>query len=734
MFRAPLSKKSEDKCFNSMDKIFTFMKRDEPNAFSVFLISVAWFFVFFKYALRFDGPAYLSDEVGYLSKAAAISGYSVDHPSSWHAGYSFLIAPAFYFFDGYEAVWRGVQAINSLMFACSFWILYHALLKFYPGLSARTVLVAAVVSTFYPAWLVMSGYAFATPAIVLVYVLLFYFFTRIEEGGWFFLVLVAFLAGFSYWMHPTGIVVVFSSLMAVLFVCRRSNSWVRFVSFLSMVSALVVLYKLAVHPFLDGIMTHGGIEQLGHYPEATKVIDRLMSEEFWKIFPFLLISQFLASVISSFGFLAVGLLGALLIIFQSDSARYAKSSAAYAGAALLLSGTVFGVLMLGALLFSLDDFGERVDVWIYGRYVDPYIYPMIAIGFLAVKNRRAELVLGFLLMALVLFFYSFSGVDATGYNNLVNISSFWPYALFPGQALPYWLAIGVTGTFLFMTVGRWGTLVLATPLVVISIITATNWHALILSDYSKKDAVVDFIDENFSAESCTAYDVKGAEKGVPERRSLLVFYLYEQSFKRMSFEKWFSECDGPFLTQRKMIPLEGVRLVAYSSLSGLFVFVKDEVADRLSYSAFEESNYFFDPAGNWSCSRGSCLAFSASALEKFSQVGQLSLGYLETTGVAGYLFFGPYVVVDKGKYEVTVSVTGKYSGTALLDVVSDGGNTSHAIINITDEMFDFGVVSLKFELQETVNDLEVRLKVDENSSINVRSVRLVPKLEETARN
>ena len=44
-----------------------------------------------------SGPAYLRDEIGYLANAAFLTNHRIDAASSFHAGYSFLIAPAFLF-------------------------------------------------------------------------------------------------------------------------------------------------------------------------------------------------------------------------------------------------------------------------------------------------------------------------------------------------------------------------------------------------------------------------------------------------------------------------------------------------------------------------------------------------------------------------------------------------------------------------------------------------------------
>ncbi|UOV06582.1 hypothetical protein MUU75_08165 [Pseudoxanthomonas mexicana] len=75
--------------------------------------------VFYAATAWVAGPAYLADEIGYLTNGAFIAGHFVSSASSYHAGYSFLLAPLFYFLDDPRVVWRGVLIINAVMWGVS---------------------------------------------------------------------------------------------------------------------------------------------------------------------------------------------------------------------------------------------------------------------------------------------------------------------------------------------------------------------------------------------------------------------------------------------------------------------------------------------------------------------------------------------------------------------------------------------------------------------------------------
>jgi hypothetical protein len=75
--------------------------------------------VYFIHSLQFGGPAYLSDEVNYLAKAAVIGGNSLDAASGMYFGYSVFISPAYLITDNPEISWRVVQFVNTLLIVTS---------------------------------------------------------------------------------------------------------------------------------------------------------------------------------------------------------------------------------------------------------------------------------------------------------------------------------------------------------------------------------------------------------------------------------------------------------------------------------------------------------------------------------------------------------------------------------------------------------------------------------------
>ena len=124
----------------------------------VFIIGI----IFWLLSSTYQGPAYLTDEIGYLTKAAAIAGFSVDGASSYHGGYSFFLAPLFLIFKSPFAIWQGIMVLNSLFWCCTFLLLLKLSDNLFPEVSESEKKTALIITAFYPACISMCGYAFVS--------------------------------------------------------------------------------------------------------------------------------------------------------------------------------------------------------------------------------------------------------------------------------------------------------------------------------------------------------------------------------------------------------------------------------------------------------------------------------------------------------------------------------------------------------------------------------------------
>ena len=95
-------------------------------------------------------------------------------------------------------------------------------------------------------------------------------------------------------------------------------------------------------------------------------------------------------------------------------------------------------------------------------------------------------------------------------------------------------------------------------------------------------------------------------------------------------------------------------------------------------------------------------------------------------GRPGYLMFGPYVQVAPGPYQARVQISGSQvaSGTCLLEVACDAGNTVLASVDVQLHA-GLGEMSLPFTAARLIDDFEVRVRGAGSTVVALSGMSLV---------
>ncbi|HQR44262.1 MAG TPA: hypothetical protein PLX97_16315, partial [Gemmatales bacterium] len=251
-----------------------------------------------------DGPAYQQDEIGYLINAAFLSGRAVDGFSSYHAGYSLLLAPLFVLLNSPEHVWAGVKVVNALLWSGAFLALASLLEAYFPEATERQRFAALVVAAAYPAWVSMAGYAFSQSAFVFVFLLSVLTLERWTSSRPFSVVPHSFLVAYLFWIHPTALGVIIASFTIVGLVSWRERRGVGLCVHVVLVLTLLAAYKLGIQPWMAERMTPAGYQPRVHYPGIEAVIERWTNFGFWRDWVLVMIGQY--------SYLAIAMLGAFI--------------------------------------------------------------------------------------------------------------------------------------------------------------------------------------------------------------------------------------------------------------------------------------------------------------------------------------------------------------------------------------------------------------------------------------
>ena len=701
------------------------------------LLACIVFGLFWLVSSRYNGPAYLSDEISYLSNAARLAGYNIECSGFAHSGYSLLLAPLFRLLSDPSHIWQAVMALNAAMWSGSFLMLHRVVVHLFPERPPLHRLGAVVVAALYPTWLTMSGYAFATTAIVFIFMLSLVTALRIDLQRAGSVVPHSLAVGFLYWVHPTGLAAVAASTLALAGIGisrRRVRSLILHVA---LVTVLMLTFKYGLQQWLIEVGTAPGFSTTGgQYPSPLNVISHLTRAAFWR--------DTVVSALGQMSYLAIGSLGLAVFGFvelvrlarehyRNAVADNAWSNVTITYVSLLIPLCMAGVILMGSVFFSLGSH-SRVDYWIYGRYAEGFLLPLLPFGLLATNRRRWLPAMAGALVACGLAL-ALTG-SAQGNYNLVNTTSFWPEQLVSINHFLIWMSVGALGVFLFQVAKCEGRPGMATALAllagtfVFSDVNAARFHQNILNLYSKPTAIVEIVRTEFEPGSCVGFNPEmppDASLFQKERFRLHLFYLYDYAYRRMHVVDWLRDCDGPLLTY-DLAPLRnvpGVTVVGREVYSGLYLVVKDSEKDMTSCEPVGEGDHADSPRLPAS---HSLERYGPQLADLPSKVGEYRDGCLYSDGRQGHLVYGPYVHMSAGEYRLVVVGSAPAVSSAFVDVVSGEGAIVHAAfpITATESSGTAVLVSARIVLNEDVSDLEVRMWVAEGDGIRLDGYEMTP--------
>ncbi len=695
------------------------------------------FCVFCLISLRHSGPAYLSDEISYLGHAARIAGYAIDGVDGAHAGYSLVLAPLFRVFRGPEQVWQGVMLLNALMWAGSFVLLSRIVARLFPDRTPSQRQVAVVVAAIYPAWVTMSGYAFATTAIVLMFMLSVHAALHIDVTRPRTVVPHSLAVGFLYWIHPTGLAAVAASVLALTVVSFRSRRLAILGLHALVLGIAVVVYSEGIHSWLLNTGGASGYGPAFEYPSPVSQMARLANPSF--------LVDTVIKALGQLSYLAVGSLGLAVFGFvevagivrnrlPAVSSGQDRKGIPSVYTQLFLTLALLGVMAMGSVFFATSG-RARVDYWIYGRHVEGMLLPFLSFGYLARVRHLWILLLaaGVTACGALLATVAFSPPT----NNVVNTISLWPQYLIDRTDFLRWMALGALGILVFQyarqlgRIGRIGAVGLLVGTSVLSGVNAAQYHQDILSDYSRPTGLVEIVRANFVPGQCVGFNPEGPVGGSlfhQERFRLNIFYLHDYRYQRMDVTSWLNGCDGPFFTYNvdQLRDRPGVVLLGQEVRSGLYLVAKDRTEGFWAPIEAPTERTFY-PAEDWELPPLDLQRHGEQLYLLPSHVGRSLNGSIVTTGRAGHLVYGPYVVMPAGEYTLVVKGAATRTLSASVDVTSALGKVEHAEFGLSTTGGDSGILaSGRVVLDETVYDFEVRVYVGADDSLRLDGYELVP--------
>ncbi|HEY6943231.1 hypothetical protein [Dokdonella sp.] len=529
--------------------------------FGLALILVAGALVRVALDWRLEAVLVVRDEAGYLANAAALAGYVFDGANSYHAGYSLLILPAFALFDDPATVYRGVQAINILLAASSVLILDALLRGLFPGERRSRQLLALALAAAYPAWFVFSPLAMSENGMAPAFCLAMLCCLRVSRGGGAYWLAWGLASGFLYFVHPTALGTLAAAVPIGAAIAGMRREWTWFAAFVACIGTMLVLDAAVVQPWLVARLSVDGYPPLLHYPPMSSVLQ-----------PFTSLAGLveIARRIGGHGFYV--LVGSAWLAWYATVfvAKRIHGDACVRRidpqTCVLLFAVLapLGVLALSALSFTALH-GDRMDHWMYGRYVEGALMPALAIGAVVASRFDRALLPGMLVAAAGAALVS--GIDAP--VNALNVSALWELALAPaGPAAMWWLLGAVVAGLAWL--GRGGgrrALLLAATFAAATIVVYVQFLLPCHELYARRYVLASYVREHLRPlPTCIGIDARPQDTSDDLALAWAKYgaHLFDAGMRRTTPGDWLAHCDGPLISVARDLDrrYDNVHLVA----------------------------------------------------------------------------------------------------------------------------------------------------------------------------
>lgn len=291
-----------------------------------------------------------------------------------------------------------------------------------------------------------------------------------------------------------------------------------------------------------------------HYPDSENIIRGVFAFDFWLEAVTKAAGQISYLIISSFGFILFGFISSVKKSLQLKSDN--KGSALITNSLYLyLALSLMGVIATGVMYFSLGN-STRIDQWIYGRYAEMVVLPLLALGYLSFWNKKVLLIAAVFTIAAGLLLNQI--VDLEIINLSINISAFWPQNMILVNNYFYWMSAGamiMAFLGLIRYHSKWGNksgvAIVVMVFILSTVIQGLN-HNYRISAYGTPSEFVEVIRDNYPPGTCVGVGPKeiGHIRGdlQTQRYNLHLFHLYDYKYRRMAPEEWLNSCNGPYLT------------------------------------------------------------------------------------------------------------------------------------------------------------------------------------------
>ena len=343
-------------------------------------------------SLARSGPVIMADEAGYLLHARVLAGGMAAEMGSspfYRGGYALLIAPVLAMSDDPVLAYHGALVVNALLTACLVPLLYLLLTRC-AGVARPAAAWAAVAGAAYPSITALSQVALAENLLFVLTAAWLLAARPTPSVAW---AVATGLCAAALWTAHGRMIVVVALTGATLCWCalaqrRRGGADAAVAGFVALAAGLA-----------SGMLLNGWLLDRNYGGAAPSELERVRAS----LGDVDGVMAVLTNLAGHGWYVLVATLGLALVLFVEDvpraAARLVRRRPEPADPLLaLVALATLGLLAASALWLAVRD---RPDQLVYGRYVEPVVPILVALGIVALARagrdlRRRRLALGLL--------------------------------------------------------------------------------------------------------------------------------------------------------------------------------------------------------------------------------------------------------------------------------------------------------------------------------------------------
>ena len=715
-----------------------------------------------------------TDEFGVLALAAFFTGENwsslVSSIGYYGYGQALLYVPLFKLIHNPTTLYTSIIILNSILISLIPIFIINILERCFKEKNKTRIFLITITVSVYPHYLIYSKWSCNEILMALIPWICIYILVKEEENVSNIFkkntnsILLAGVLTYGYATHGRFIGIITATIITIvvyqLLTKRKIVSYIYFVP--SLVLGLI----------LDNNIKNYLLSSLWLKDSSSKTSNTLSTEireissiDYNAILPMLksFVGQLFYVSSSTFGFFIISLSLCITLIinfFKNYKFKIVNENGrgifiiSFFSSLSFLIGIFISVIFLKS---GVMDPNGRGDYFIYGRYIDNLVGPIIFIGLYKIRDIKNRLIyisllIFFVIFPLTLFWISrdiiarpnisnWTILDILPYiNNNINNIDFISNISF----LRLTIIVLVVFVFLlcFIKMKRvamncviLSLLFLYTYLYVSSNMIIPNSNR----NYSQVTSAIKIFDELGTLyEEYPNITLVTDNKVKPWSESRYQFVLPQYKISLYKGE-WDSIPDGIEMNSIIMSPynlnLEEKKADIYKiflpGISDVFLDenvwiygknIKSYLDEKLIQTASKENNKFDSIIP---------LKEFSSQNDQNGHIKNKNSQNLISNGQSGFLMYGPYMTLEKGKYRLSIDaqlIKSTQSELGFVDVVSNGGKTIHKKVFLDKQMLDKNNIYLEFYLNDDIRDLEIRVYTNFDVILDVNSVKILNNL------